>query len=128
MKPAFEALLSLHDGRPDRAIEVLKPAEPWEDRFKVGPVSADVRGLAYLASGDGRAAEAEFQKRIRLRGLDALEISHVLAHLNVGRARALAGDRAGARAAYEEFFRLWKTADPDIPLLQQAKAEYAGLT
>jgi len=128
MKPAFEALLALHEGRPARAIESLKPAEPWEDKFKVGPVSADVRGLAYLALGDGRAAEAEFQKRIRMRGLDDLEISHVLAHLNVGRARALAGDTAGARAAYEEFFRLWKNADADIPILQQAKAEYARLT
>ncbi len=128
VKPTFDALLALHEGHPARAIEALKVSEPWEDKLKNGTMSADLRGRAFLATGDGKAAEAAFGKRLAHPGLDPLNIGHVLAHLNIGRARVLQGDRAGARKAYDEFFRLWKDADADIPILQQAKTEYAKLS
>jgi tetratricopeptide (TPR) repeat protein len=127
MKPAFDALIAVRQGRPAQAIELLKTAEPWEKKMKVGPVSADVRGLAYRALREGKAAEAAFQKRIGSRGLDPFSLGYVLAYLGIGRARALAGDNAGARQAYDEFFTLWKNADPDIPVLVQARAEYGRL-
>jgi predicted negative regulator of RcsB-dependent stress response len=127
VKPCFDALFALRDGHPGRAIEALKVSEPWEDKLKTGPISADLRGRALLAAGDGTGAEAAFRKRLDHPGLDPLGVQQVLAHLNIGRARVLQGDRAGARKAYEEFFALWKNADPDIPVLRQAKAEYAKL-
>jgi eukaryotic-like serine/threonine-protein kinase len=128
VKPAFDALLEVRQRRPARALDLLKAAEPWEERMhNASFLSADVRGLAYLALDDGRAAEAQFGKRLRHPGIDPFSVSSVLAHVYIGRARTMAGDKAGARQAYEEFFKLWKDADPDIPLLQQAKAEYAKL-
>ncbi len=95
--------------------------------MKQGQTSADVRGEAYLALGDGKAAEREFRKLVDRPGADPIGVPRALAHLNIGRARALSGDTPGARAAYDEFFRLWKDADPDIPVLNQARAEYAKL-
>ena len=128
IKPAFDAMLALHEGNPARAREALKVSEPWEDKLKVGPISADIRGRACLAARDGKCAELAFRKRVEHPGIDPLNIEHVLAHLKIGRALVLQGDRAGARKAYEEFFALWKNADPDIPVLQQAKAEYGKLS
>jgi tetratricopeptide (TPR) repeat protein len=86
-----------------------------------------VRGQAYLRLGQANQAAAEFQKIIAHRGLVGNYPLGVLAHLQLGRAYALAGDTAKARAAYLEFFDLWKDADPDIPILKQAKVEYAKL-
>jgi hypothetical protein len=86
-----------------------------------------LRGLAYLASRQGTNAAAEFQKIIEHRGLVGNCPLGALAHLGLGRAYALAGDTAKARAAYNDFLTLWKDADPDIPILKQAKAEYAKL-
>ncbi|MCH8947912.1 MAG: hypothetical protein IH789_09850 [Acidobacteria bacterium] len=77
--------------------------------------------------GRGEEAAAEFQKILDHAGLAALGPLRPLAHLGLARARALAGNEAGARRAYEDFLALWKVADPDIPILQQAKAEYAKL-
>jgi tetratricopeptide (TPR) repeat protein len=128
VKPCFDALFALRDGHPARAVDALKVSEPMEDRFKEGPVASDLRGRALLAAGDGKDAELAFRKRLDHPGLDPLNIQHVVAHLNVGRAKAVQGDRDGARKAYEQFFALWKNADPDIPLLRQARAEYAKLT
>ena len=78
---------------------------------------------------DGNAAAAEFQKFIDHRGIVGAFLWGALAHLQIGRAYAMQGDTAKARAAYNDFFTLWKDADPDpdIPILQQAKAEYAKL-
>jgi eukaryotic-like serine/threonine-protein kinase len=84
-----------------------------------------VRGQAYLKVGQGPQAAAEFQKLIRI-----LTWSHPLAslaHLQLGRAEEMSGDKRGARKAYQDFFALWKDADPDIPILKQAKAEYEKL-
>ena len=86
-----------------------------------------LRGLAYLASNNGQEAAVEFQKFVDHRGLIANCPLGALAHLQLGRAYAMQGDTAKAKAAYQDFLTLWKDADPDIPILKQAKAEYAKL-
>jgi tetratricopeptide (TPR) repeat protein len=88
---------------------------------------AYVRGLAYLESGDGRSAAAEFQKLIDNPGLCRQFITGPLARLQLGRAQRLMGDNASARKSYEEFLSIWKGADHDVPVYRQAKAEYAQL-
>jgi eukaryotic-like serine/threonine-protein kinase len=86
-----------------------------------------MRGEVYLSMGDGPKAAAEFQKILKHRGSGPTSLNYVLAQLGLGRVQALAGNVAGARAAYQDFLTLWKDADPDIPVLKQAKAEYAKL-
>jgi hypothetical protein len=86
-----------------------------------------VRGQAYLLAHNGTAAAAEFQKLLDHRGVVSNFVTGSLAHLQIGRAYAMAGETAKAKAAYEEFFTIWKNADPGIPILKQAKAEYAQL-
>jgi len=86
-----------------------------------------VRGEAYLAEHEGSQAAAEFQKILDHRGIVLNEAIGALAHLQLGRAYAMLGDTAKAKAAYQDFLALWKDADPDIPILTQAKAEYATL-
>jgi tetratricopeptide (TPR) repeat protein len=85
------------------------------------------RGEAYLAAHRGGEAAAEFQKILDHRGIVLNEPIGALAHLQLGRAYVLQGDTPKARAAYQDFLALWRDADPDIPILQQAKAEYAKL-
>lgn len=86
-----------------------------------------VRGQAYLAAKNGFAAAGEFQKILDHRGIVFNELIGALAHLGLGRAYALSGDTAKARTAYQDFLALWKNADPNVPILTQAKAEYAKL-
>jgi hypothetical protein len=86
-----------------------------------------VRGEALLMQRNGRAAAAEFQKIVDHPGLMGLDPVGVLAHLGLARAYALRGDIGKARIAYNDFLALWKDADPDIPILKQAKGEYAKL-
>ena len=86
-----------------------------------------VRGEAYLAAHQGSEAAAEFQKIINHRGIVLNSPIGALAHLQIARAYAMQGDTAKAKAAYQDFLTLWKDADPDIPILTQAKAEYAKL-
>jgi tetratricopeptide (TPR) repeat protein len=86
-----------------------------------------VRGEAYLAAHQGGEAVAEFQKILDHRGIVLNEPIGALAHLQIGRAYAMQGDTTKARAAYQDFLTLWKDADPDIPILIEAKSEYAKL-
>jgi eukaryotic-like serine/threonine-protein kinase len=86
-----------------------------------------LRGKAYLAKGQAQQAILEFQKILDHRGIVLYEPVGALAHLELGRAYAMSGDTVKAKAAYQDFFTLWKDADPDIPILKQAKAEYAKL-
>jgi ATP/maltotriose-dependent transcriptional regulator MalT len=86
-----------------------------------------VRGEAYLAARQGGEAAAEFQKILDHRGTVVNQPIGVLAHLGLARAYVLQGDTPNARAKYQDFFTLWKDADPDIPVLIAAKAEYAKL-
>jgi Tfp pilus assembly protein PilF len=85
-----------------------------------------LRGLAYLRLSNGGAAATEFQKILDHRG-NPLEPRQALSHLGLARAYALSGDTTKSRTAYQDFFSIWKDADPDIPILKQAKAEYAKL-
>jgi len=89
--------------------------------------SAYVRGLAYLAAYRGSEAASEFQKILDNRGAVLNKPIGALAHLQLGRAYAISGDSPKARAFYQDFLTQWKDADPDIPILKQAKAEYAKL-
>jgi hypothetical protein len=86
-----------------------------------------LRGQAYLMLHDGSAAAVEFQKFIDHRGVVMNFPWGALARLGLARAYAIQGDTAKARAAYQDFFTLWKDADPDVPALKQARAEYAKL-
>jgi lipopolysaccharide biosynthesis regulator YciM len=86
-----------------------------------------VRGLAYLAARQSTEAAAEFQKILDHRGIVVSDPIGALARLQLGRAFALSGDKTKAKMVYQDFLTLWKDADADIPILKQAKAEYAKL-
>jgi eukaryotic-like serine/threonine-protein kinase len=124
--PTIRAAIELGHGRAARAIEHLQTASAYE-LGEDGLLPAYVRGEAYLAARDGKAATAEFQKLLDHRGIVLNAPQGSLAHLQLGRAYAMAGDIAKAKIAYQDFLTLWKDADPDIPILKQAKAEYAKL-
>jgi eukaryotic-like serine/threonine-protein kinase len=126
--PAIRAQLTLSRNNAATAIEALQAATPFELGNSVVPLyPVYVRGQAYLAAHQGSEAAAEFQKIIDHRGTVVSETISALAHLGLARAYALQADTAKARAAYQDFLTLWKDADPDIPILKQAKAEYAKL-
>jgi tetratricopeptide (TPR) repeat protein len=120
--PFVQAVVALNGGNAGKAIDLLKPALPYD---KGNTADIYVRGLAYLKMGQGNEAAQEFQKLLALRNFAPTDPLMSLAHLGLGRAYALAGDTARSRAAYQDFFALWKDADPDVPLLKQAKNEYA---
>ncbi len=117
-------LRSMIERDPAKAVEDLEPARPTELNF-LFPIYE--RGLAYLRLGKGAEAAAEFQKILAHRTIVAEFVIHPLSQLGLARASALQGDTANARIAYQDFFALWKDADPDIPVLIAAKAEYAKL-
>ncbi len=132
--PVLRALFALHNGEPSSAIEVLQIAGPydlaipgsWSGFFgNLYPVYT--RGEACLAAHRGAEAVAEFQKILNHRGIVFSDPVGALAHLQLGRALALSGDKTRAKASYNDFLTLWKDADPDIPILKEAKAEYAKL-
>ena len=89
--------------------------------------SAYVRGEALIAAQRYAEAAVEFQKIVEHRGIVGADPIGAVAHLQLGRVFALSGDKTRAKAAYEAFFAVWKDADPDIPILKSAKAEYASL-
>jgi tetratricopeptide (TPR) repeat protein len=132
--PSIRAAVALQRKDPSRAIELLKVASAIElssdslTEAYAHLVPAYVRGEAYLMLHDGNAAAAEFQKFIDHRGLVGNFQWGALARLGLARAYAVQGDTVKARTAYQDFFRLWKAADPDIPVLIVAKTEYAKLT
>ena len=129
--PTIQAGIALERKDPNRAVELLKTASTIELGQPTGlavflcPVY--LRGEAYLMLHDGNAAKAEFQKFIDHRGLVVNFPWGALAHLGLARAYAMQGDTAKARTAYRDFVTLWKDADPDIPILKEARAEYAKL-
>ena len=124
--PLIRASAELSRNNPARAIEQLQPVSAYEFGIIAGDIPAYVRGLAYLRLSNGGAAAAEFQKILNYRG-NPLEPRNALSQLGLARAYALSADTAKSRTAYQDFFAIWKDADPDIPILKQAKAEYAKL-
>lgn len=133
--PVLHAAIALNHRAPSKAIELLKAAAPYELGWQAGnsvgfagslyPIY--VRGEAYRAARRGAEAAAEFQKILNHSGITAPDPIGVLARLQLGRAFVLAGEKTKAKSAYTSFLSLWKEADPDIPVLKKAKAEYANL-
>jgi len=128
--PMIRAASALTAGSPQKAIEALAPTAPYElggnrASLSLGPIY--FRGQAYVAAKQGASAAAEFQKILDHPGIVTNEPIAALAHLGLGRSYAVAGDKAKAAAAYQDFLALWKDADPDVPILKEAKAEYAKL-
>jgi len=117
----------------EKAVGTLAPASPYElgvpgsGTFWTNLYPVYLRGEAFLAAHQGTQAAAEFQKIVDWPGVVVNEPIGALARLELGRAYALAGDSAKSRAAYSEFFALWKDADPDVPILYEAKREFAKL-
>jgi tetratricopeptide (TPR) repeat protein len=134
--PVLRARSALAEGRPTDSVERLQAALPYElavnglnfNRFYLGGLhTAYVRGEAFAAAHRYPEAVTEFQKLLLDRGIVGADPIGALAHLQLGRAFLLSGDTIKARAAYQDFLTLWKDADPDIPILLQAKTEYARL-
>jgi tetratricopeptide (TPR) repeat protein len=128
--PLIDASISLAQKVPDRAIIALEPSLPYElggPPPGIAMYPAYIRGVAYLAQKNGPAAAAEFQKFLDHTGIVQNFLLGSLAHLQLGRAYVISGDTAKAKAAYQDFLKIWKDADPDIPILKEAKAEYAKL-
>jgi len=124
--PTVRAQVALHRKDTARAIEILQTTSPYE---LVSFYPVFLRGQAYLAANQGSAAAAEFEKILSHRGIVVNDPIGALAHLGLARSYAMSSNltTAKARAAYNDFFALWKDADPDIPILKEAKAEYAKL-
>ncbi len=133
--PLIRAAVALQRGDATNALDALQPAvdhdlsAPWQIDFPyVGcPLVPYIRGYTHLRRGDGVEATADFQKILDHRGSFATSPLFPLAYVGLARALALAGDTSGSRSAYERFFSIWKDADPDIPILNEAKAEYEKL-
>jgi eukaryotic-like serine/threonine-protein kinase len=128
--PTIRAAIKLRQHDPAAAIDLLRGTSKYDLAFTglydyVYP--AYIRGQAYLELGDGRSAAAQFQKLIDNPGFTVRHVIGPLAWLQRGRAQKMMGNEAAARQSYETFLDLWKNADPDIPVYQQAKAEYARL-
>jgi serine/threonine protein kinase/tetratricopeptide (TPR) repeat protein len=134
--PVLQGLAALGRGEPQESVERLQDALRYELAlnglnvvpFHLGGLhSAYMRGEAFMAEHRYAEAAAEFQKILNHRGIVGLDPIGALAHLQLGRAFALSGDKAKAKAAYEALLALWKDADPDVPILKSAKTEYRRL-
>jgi serine/threonine protein kinase/tetratricopeptide (TPR) repeat protein len=127
--PNIRASIELFRKNPEGALAALQSVsyELGDQGLDLSLFPAYVRGQAYLAAHRGKEAAIEFQKLLDHRSIVVNSPLGVLAHLGVARAYTMQGDTAKARTAYQDFFALWKDADPDIPILKQAKAEYAKL-
>jgi eukaryotic-like serine/threonine-protein kinase len=133
--PTLQARLALNQGKPSKALELLQPAVPYElgsHRSSLSGLFGNlypsyVRGEAYMAAHRGAEAAAEFQRILDHRGIVVSDPIGALAFLQLARAYSMSGDHTRAKSSYEDFLQLWKDADPEIPVLKQAEAEYAKL-
>jgi len=129
--PSIHAAIEINRQSPSRALDLLRAAESYElgnPSPSVGPLNPIYyRAYAYLGAGRGPEAAKEFQRIIEHRGIVLNSPLGALAYLGLARSHAANGETSGARTAYQDFFALWKDADPDIPILKEAKAEYAKL-
>jgi tetratricopeptide (TPR) repeat protein/tRNA A-37 threonylcarbamoyl transferase component Bud32 len=125
--PATSAAISLGRNRPGAALASLADAASTEFGTVAGLIPTLMRGDAYMALGNPDGARADYERVLAHRGSDPFSLAIPLAHLGLGRALALTGDPGRSRAEYDELFRVWKDADPDLPLVQRARAEAARL-
>jgi eukaryotic-like serine/threonine-protein kinase len=128
--PVIQSAVQLGQGNPARVESLLEVTAPYElgnpnPLGNLYPIY--VRGQGYLLAHNGRAAAVEFQKIVDHPGIVLNYPTGALALVQLGRAEAMSADMEKARKAYQDFFALWKDADPDIPILKEAKAEYAKL-
>jgi len=127
--PTIRAQIALSHRDASSAIQLLRSAAPYELGnvwwASLGPIY--VRGEAYLAEHRGVEAAGEFQRVVDHRAIVQFAPIEALAYLQLGRAYAMSGDKDKAKSAYQDFLSIWKDADSDIPILKQAKAEYARL-
>jgi len=123
--PEIEAVIELRHNAAQPALELLEKAEPYEAAAALSPQT--LRSIVYLKLGQGAQAAAEARKILDHRGQGPLSILWPLAHLTLARAAVMQGDTAQARKSYQDFFTLWKDADPDIPILIEAKREFETL-
>jgi predicted negative regulator of RcsB-dependent stress response len=128
--PITRASSQMRANQAAQAVATLEVSTPYE--LGSPPKGADywpsyIRGDAYLHLGDGAKAAVEYQKILDHHGINPTSQLYYLARLGSGRAYALQADKAKAKAAYQDFFAAWKDADPDVPILKEAKAEYAKL-
>ena len=130
--PAIRAAIALKRDQPAKAVELLASTSPYERAY---PEVVYLRGLAYLDLREGAEAAAEFKKILDHKGANwGSSWQHPywaqfysLSYIGLARAAALAGDTAKAKKSFQDFFALWKNADPNIPILIAAKSEYAKL-
>jgi hypothetical protein len=125
--PQIRARVELQHGNSTKTIEQLRPTEAYQFGYIAAGMPAYLRGLAYLQAKQGTQASSEFQKILDHKPALGASPYVSLARLGLARSLALSGDTAKARTAYQDFFTQWKDADPDIPILKEAKAEYAKL-
>jgi eukaryotic-like serine/threonine-protein kinase len=132
--PSIRAYVEIHRHNPEQALKLLEAAASYDlafpqPLFEEGGLlyPPHVRGQAFLLLQRGKEAANEFQKFLDYRGVVINSVLAALARSQLARALSVSGDSSGARKAYQDFFSLWKEADPDIPILKQAKAEYAKL-
>jgi hypothetical protein len=123
--PEVSALEAIHRHDGAAGVAALEISRPFD--LSVPLLIPYTRGLAYLAANQGQQAAAQFQVIIDHPGVLPSLAVHSLARLGLARAYALASDKPKARTAYQDFLALWKDADPDVPILKEAKAEYAKL-
>jgi tetratricopeptide (TPR) repeat protein len=130
--PLVRAAIEMQRRNPLKAIEFLRPAAPYElgsnpaASYQLASAAAFtvpyLRGEAYLQARAATEAVAEFRKILDHRGVGPVSPHYALAHLGLARGHALAGDKLQSRRSYQGFLALWKDADPDVPILQEAKA------
>jgi hypothetical protein len=133
--PVIRAAIKLTRHKPGDAVEALKPAAATEMGVSRSPINTlygalypvYFRGLALCAQGQGARAALEFQRIIEHSGVVVSDPVGALAHVQLARSYRMSGDMESAKTAYESFLELWKEADPEIPLLRQAQAEYKQL-
>jgi tetratricopeptide (TPR) repeat protein len=129
--PSIRAEIEINQGNPEQAIELLQPAVPYEFGWQAQFWPNYIRGQAYLRAHKGAEAASQFEQILNHPGVSLAGFNspllYSLSQLELARAKAMSGDTAGARTQYQNFFVRWKDADPDIPVLQQARAEFSRL-
>ena len=125
--PVTRAAIERSRGNHQAALELLESVRQYDMSFLVGTANNYIRGQLYLHMRKGTEASNEFQRIIDQRGVEVFAPSRSLAYLGIARATAVTGDVAASRKAYQDFFALWKDADPGLEVLSQARKEYESL-
>jgi len=125
--PLVRAAMEKSRGNYEQALQLLETVRTYDMSFLAGSTNNYLRGYVYLNLKKGAEARSEFQNIIDRRGIDAFSPARPLAYLGLARAAAMSGDMAASRKAYQDFFALWKDADPNLAPLAEARKEYEGL-